>query len=59
MNAIRFIFSDQLSLVFIMCAILLLLIYCVGFSAVLKAGVGCSDGCRCEECKNTFGTKEG
>ncbi|KAH9322593.1 hypothetical protein KI387_017232, partial [Taxus chinensis] len=24
-----------------------------------QAGVGCSDGCRCEGCKNTFGKKEG
>lgn len=24
-----------------------------------QAGVGCSDGCRCESCKNAFGRKEG
>ncbi|XP_077211172.1 CRC domain-containing protein TSO1-like [Tasmannia lanceolata] len=24
-----------------------------------QAGVGCSDGCRCEGCKNVFGKKEG
>lgn len=25
----------------------------------LKGGVGCSIGCRCEGCKNTFGRKDG
>ncbi|KAK6912631.1 CRC domain [Dillenia turbinata] len=29
--------------------------YCECF----QAGVGCSDGCRCERCKNTYGLKEG
>jgi hypothetical protein len=26
---------------------------------VVQAGVGCSEGCRCEGCKNMYGRKEG
>lgn len=45
--------SLNLSLPFIKLLISLSLVY------VKKAYVGCSSGCRCENCKNVYGRKEG
>lgn len=51
MNAFRFYTFTDLNLFHMLCKIL----FQCGYLS-LKGGVGCSSDCRCEGCKNKFGT---